>query len=113
MRASIVALVLLASCGSQHRGGPEGPSPRVRTSDEVRGKKLFGRYCYQCHPNGAAGLGPPINSLPLPETAVRTQIRLGAGAMPSFAKLLSDDEIDVIADYVHALRETPARFSQR
>ncbi len=54
-----------------------------------------------------AGKDAP-NDKPLPELAIRTQIRTGVGAMPSFDESwLTDDEVDAIAEYVQALRAAP------
>ena len=80
----------------------------------ARGAALFQKLCYQCHPAGNSGLGPALNDKPLPEAAIRTQIREGVGAMPSFgADQLTDEEVDAIADYVQEMRATPATFSRR
>jgi mono/diheme cytochrome c family protein len=64
------------------------------------------RECNQCHPAGAAGLGPAINNKPLPGVAMRTQIRLGAGAMPAFKDdALKDAEVDAIVAYLNKLQQ--------
>ena len=67
-------LVFVLACGPKHRGEPHGPPIRTVVK-ETRGKELFGKFCYKCHPNGATGLGPAINDKPLPEFALETQIR--------------------------------------
>jgi mono/diheme cytochrome c family protein len=111
----LLALLILlivrftASCGSQHRGEPNGPRVVPDTVAEARGARLFSRNCYQCHPGGGSGLGPALNNKPLPEVAIRTQIREGVGAMPAFdGDMLTDDEVAAIAKYVQELRGTPA-----
>jgi mono/diheme cytochrome c family protein len=115
MRAELALVATLAAsgaalvaCGAAHRGGPEGPPLHVDSARDARGKQLFQRFCFQCHPNGGAGLGPALNNKPLPEVAVRTQIHKGVGAMPSFDHILRDDEVAAIAAYVHALRDMPS-----
>jgi len=102
MRAELVVIAALAACGPQHRAVPQ--APELHSSAEVRGQRLFQKFCYQCHPNGAAGVGPALNNKPLPEVAIRLQIRDGIGPMPSFRSLLRSDEIHAVASYVHALR---------
>jgi len=107
VRASVLALVLVA-CGPRHRGEPGGPPIRTVVG-ETRGKLLFQKFCYKCHPNGAGGLGPAINNKPLPAFAIRAQIRKGVGAMPAFGSAsLSDADVGAIADYLVALRAAPS-----
>jgi mono/diheme cytochrome c family protein len=106
MRVELCIALVLAACGAQHRGEPEGPP--IATIDP-HGKQLFDKLCFKCHPNGAAGLGPAINNKPLPALAIRTQIRKGVGAMPSFGHdQLGDDQVAAIAHYVQSLRRAPA-----
>jgi mono/diheme cytochrome c family protein len=93
------------SCGPARRDVPFGP-PLQLTAKEEEGQKLFMRQCNQCHPGGAAGLGPALNNKPLPGVAMRTQIRLGAGAMPAFKEdALSDAEVDAIVAYCNKLQQ--------
>jgi mono/diheme cytochrome c family protein len=107
-------LVLVAACGRSHRGEPQGPSVTPDSAHEARGAVLFRKLCFQCHPGGNSGLGPALNDKPLPEAAIRTQIREGVGAMPSFGEdQLSDGDVDAIADYIQEMRATPATFSRR
>jgi mono/diheme cytochrome c family protein len=110
-RAEWIMLIAIAgACGAKHRGEPKGPPIAASTADEPRGRALYQRLCYKCHPNGGPGLGPAINNKPLPELAIRTQIRQGVGAMPAFGPDdVSDDDVAAIARFVHALRDAPAR----
>ncbi len=102
MRAELVVIAWLAACGPEHRAVPQ--APQLHSSAERRGQHIFQRFCYQCHPNGAAGVGPALVNKPLPEVAIRIQVRDGLGPMPSFRHLLQPDEITAVASYVHALR---------
>lgn len=96
---------VLVACGPARRGAPFGP-PLQLTAREQEGEKLFMHHCNQCHPGGAAGLGPAINNKPLPSFAMRTQIRLGAGAMPAFKEdVLTDAEVDAIVAYCNKLQQ--------
>jgi mono/diheme cytochrome c family protein len=107
--ALVVLDTLVAGCGAQHRGEPEGPAVQPDSALAARGEPLFDRFCYQCHPGGAAGLGPALNDKPLPQGAIRAQIRKGVGAMPAFpGDMLSDADVDAIVAYVEAMRHTPA-----
>jgi mono/diheme cytochrome c family protein len=72
------------------------------------GQQLYYQYCNQCHPGGDGGLGPALNNKPAPAIAIRTQIRHGLGAMPSFhPQELSDDDVDAIVEYVFVMRRHP------
>jgi mono/diheme cytochrome c family protein len=109
----IAAVALIAplffGCGASRRGEPEAPAIAPRTGAELRGQRLFHRWCYQCHPGGEAGLGPAINNRPLPHVAIRTQIRRGLGAMPSFGKdVLSDGDVSAIIAYLDLVRHWPS-----
>lgn len=111
--AKLLVVCFVLSCGSRHRGEPHGPPIRAVVG-ESRGKTLFQKFCYKCHPNGTTGLGPAINNKPLPEFAIETQIRKGVGAMPSFDHAtLSDADVRAIADYLTELRRAPSAYAGR
>lgn len=108
-----IALALLAvamvwsaaSCGTARRGVPltdrEPPadSPTLRT-----GERVFDTYCNGCHPGGTAGVGLALNDKPLPEAAIRLQVRQGVGAMPGFSEAeISDAELDALVAYMQWL----------
>jgi mono/diheme cytochrome c family protein len=102
---AIVTALLLASCGSAYRDEPH--TAPVRLSDEKLqiGQQVFMEHCHQCHPGGAGGLAPAINNKPLPVWLMKTQVRVGLGAMPSFSKQkISDDQLDALMAYLKALR---------
>lgn len=109
MRSIIaVALVglLLAACGTARRGEPVAGLLVIPTEKIARGERYYMTYCNKCHPTGESGLGLAINNKPLPATLIKTQVRLGAGAMPSFSKdFLSDEKLDDIIAYLELLRK--------
>lgn len=108
---TMFALVVVAAggCTSARRGEPFAPPVVLDNAQQVRGEHAFARHCAQCHPGGAAGLGPAINDRPLPKTAIKAQVRAGVGEMPKFdEQMLSDDDVDAIAEYLLALRKSPA-----
>jgi mono/diheme cytochrome c family protein len=112
-RILITVAIAAAACGARQRGEPEGPPVVPDTAAEARGERLFHQFCYQCHPGGEAGLGPAINDKPLPKLAIRTQIRLGVGAMPSFSRdVLGDDDVGAIIEYLEDMRKTPASYAR-
>src|SRR5688572_3582983 len=110
-RSSLIMAVVLAvgGCGGKtHRVQPSAPELRPTSVEVAHGERLFQKFCYQCHPAGAAGLGPAIIDMPLPEIAIRTQIRTGVGAMPAFDESwMTDEEVAAVAEYVQALRAAP------
>ena len=56
-------------------------------------------------PGPAQGLGPALNNKPLPAFLIRTQTRLGVGAMPAFPEsALSAGDLDAVARYIRFLR---------
>ena len=100
----IAAALLLAGC-SARRGEPL-VGPLSDNSDAVaRGQRVFMANCHACHPGGEAGLAPAINNKPLPGFMIKTQVRLGVGAMPRFSKEeISSDQLDDLVTYLKALR---------
>jgi mono/diheme cytochrome c family protein len=112
MRLMACITVLLAltagyGCGPARRGVPFGP-PLQLTEQEERGQRLFMEHCHQCHPGGAAGLGPAINNKPLPGAAMHLQIRKGVGTMPAFpGSILSNEQVDAIVAYLNKLQQEP------
>ena len=100
---------VLSGCGG---GSDEAspPPPAATTATETgdgqgtTGADLFSSNCESCHgPNGAGGhIGPNLQKSSVAENlaAVEKQVRNGGGAMPPFANVLSDEEIDTVAHYV-------------
>ena len=75
--------------------------PQVRL-----GEKVYAWNCYECHPGGHGAVGFSINGKPLPGPMIKTQVRVGAGAMPAFSKeRISDEELDATVKYLVALRK--------
>jgi mono/diheme cytochrome c family protein len=103
----LLALAAAISCGPARRGVPFGP-PLQLTQLEEQGQRLFMEHCNQCHPQGAAGLGPAINNKPLPGAAMSIQIRKGVGTMPEFPEaVLSNAQVDAIVAYLNKLQQEP------
>jgi mono/diheme cytochrome c family protein len=100
----IAAALLLAGC-SARRGEPlVGPLGETSAA-VVRGQRVFMANCHACHPGGEAGLAPAINNKPLPGFMIKTQVRLGVGAMPRFSnEEISSDQLDDLVTYLKVLR---------
>src|SRR3954468_14353317 len=102
--ACAVALLLLANCSARRSEPIEGPF-RPMDASLKRGEALFDRHCNKCHVGGEVALAPAINDKPFPKFLMHTQVRVGMGAMPSFKKdEISDEEVDLILDYLKALK---------
>lgn len=101
----IVACVV--GCATGLRRGEALRRPVVvSTPAEADGQRVYMRHCYYCHQGGEGGLAPALN-LPLPALAIRTQVRLGAGAMPAFSpEMISDVELDHLIAYLKLLRRS-------
>lgn len=96
---------LASGCGSARRAEPLVGVIQLNEQQQL-GRAVFSQHCYQCHPNGAGGVGPAINDKPLPQGLIRTQVRAGLGAMPGFDEQhISDDELKALSDYLATLRK--------
>lgn len=96
----------LAACGTAKRDEPEAGPFVPKNAAERNGQLVFDRECSKCHTGGEAALGPGINDKPLPEFLMRTQVRVGIGAMPGFTEQeISDKELDELMAYMLALRK--------
>src|SRR5690242_13860671 len=107
--------VILIGCGTARRDTPLMSQPRDISDPKLAlGKRVFDNNCYQCHPGGDKGLAPGINDKPVPAWLMKTQIRAGLGAMPSFSKKeLSDKEVDAVAAYLLYLRSQKVEVVRR
>lgn len=102
---AVVAAGALAACGSARRGEPIAGPLWIGSPAAAHGQEVFMAHCQQCHPTGAAGLGPAINNKPLPGFLIKFQVRHGLGAMPAFPERQIDDaELDDLVAYLKALR---------
>ena len=107
--AGLIAVILtggaILGCGSAKRDEPTTAPLNLSLGTIRSGEQTFAEHCYQCHPGGAAGLGPALNNKPLPGWAIKTQVRQGVGPMPGFSKTqIADDELDDLVAYIKALR---------
>lgn len=103
--AMAASVAVQAGCGSSRREAPLVGPVDVSTPELKLGQQVFMFQCYQCHPGGRAGVGPALNNKPLPQAAIRTQVRAGVGAMPGFdEQRISDAELHALSRYVVALR---------
>jgi mono/diheme cytochrome c family protein len=110
---SLSVVVLLTACHSVRRGEPF-VGPMQLNSKQQSGQLVFQQRCHQCHPNGEAGLGPALNNKPAPVFLMKTQVRVGLGAMPRFDEhTISKAELDDLMAYVIALRKADKTASAK
>lgn len=96
----------VAACGHARKSEPIAGPTVLETGDEKRGQLVFMEHCNQCHPGGAAGLGPPLNNVKLPHRLIELKVRNGKPIMPRFPeKVIPEDELDDLVQYMFALRE--------
>ena len=100
------AMLFAGGCGSVRRGEPFTGVRGWKDPTIRRGEVQFATHCHQCHPGGEGGLGPGLNDKPAPGWLMKTQVRTGLGAMPSFPKeVISGDELDDLVAYLLAVRK--------
>ena len=107
IRFLLIALGLsLVACGTARRGIPVAGPMLIESEQVALGERVFMYNCNQCHPRGEAGVGLALNNKPLPDFAIRFQVRHGLGAMPSFSEdEISDEQLDAIIAYLDYLKE--------
>jgi mono/diheme cytochrome c family protein len=103
----VMALLLSGlGCHTTRRGEPITGAMQISDPKVERGRSVFLRNCHQCHPGGEAGLGPALNNKPAPVFLMKTQVRVGLGAMPSFSKnQIPPEDLDALMTYLIALRK--------
>jgi mono/diheme cytochrome c family protein len=109
MKTSLILVLLVlavAGCRTTRRGEPITGPMQMSDPKIEHGRLVFQKNCHQCHPGGEAGLGPALNNKPAPVFLMKTQVRIGLGAMPSFSKdQISPKDLDALMAYVIALRK--------
>ncbi len=67
---------------------------------QLHGKSIYNKICAYCHD---AGVGPVITGRQLPPEYVRTIVRMGNGAMPSFRESeISDEMLKQVAELIRS-----------
>lgn len=95
----------IAACGTGRRLDPPMALVAEREPQVAHGQRVFMRACHQCHPRGETGLGPALNNKYVPAFLIRTQTRLGLGAMPAFPEaVLSDGDLDAVVRYIQFMQ---------
>ncbi len=96
----------LSGCTSARKSEPFRGPVTLTTESQMRGRLVFDEWCNQCHPHGEAGLGPPLNNVPLPAKVLDMRVRNHLGpTMPIFgSEDIDDAELKDLINYLQALR---------
>jgi len=111
--ATAAAALAAPGCSSARKS--EIPESQFQSDPQLaQGRVVFMHNCNQCHVLGGPGLGPALNDKPLPAAAIKTQVRVGAGAMPAFSKEdITDEQLDAAVKYLEALRQQESPLASR
>lgn len=111
---AMVVTIFSTGCSSSRRDALVARQVNVSNRQLEIGQRVFMAECNQCHPGGAAGLGPALNNKPIPGFALRFQVRHGVGAMPKFGhSQISSEALTDLVLYVKTLRHEPMLVAHR
>jgi mono/diheme cytochrome c family protein len=82
-----VSLVFLVACSDKNS----------HDRKLVIGSEIYNSLCKSCH---QAGQGPNLYSIKLKISSIINSVTNGAGNMPSFKALLSEEEIEAVAYFI-------------
>lgn len=109
-----IAATFSAGCSSSRRDALVARQVNISSRQLEIGQRVFMYECNQCHPGGAAGLGPALNNKPIPGFVLRFQVRHGVGAMPKFDhSQISSESLSDLVLYVKTLRNEPMLVAHR
>lgn len=96
--AAAIALLFVVACGVGR------PPP------EASGAEIYSMLCANCHGDDLEGrIGPPLgpgsNSAALADSFLEITIEHGRGRMPSFARVLSDEQLTRLIDYIREVQQ--------
>lgn len=98
--AVVVVAALLFGCGD------DGAPPTTLADAQLRaGQDVYAARCSMCHgSDGRGGVGPALGNgvvvTRIPDVAEHRRVVVeGRNGMPSFATVLSDEEIDAVVRY--------------
>lgn len=117
----VLALALYAADSKSTAPAP-APAPKALPWEKnhlLIGKELYRANCVVCHdvdkPQAQSKkFGPsfyqlfrrpkmPLANMPPNDGYIKLKVKLGGAIMPSFAKALDDNEVQLILDYLHSL----------
>jgi len=109
---AVVCLGVVAACGGGDQGSTSAPATAPRPSGSqagdvelARGRRVYVQNCARCHGTaGRGGIGPSFVGTRIQQDFPEVQeqvdfIARGRGLMPSFAGVLSEDDLRAVARY--------------
>ncbi len=122
MKKNIIVITLVLVCSSLYfvscsarRVKKDMSSAQAEDPKIMEGRLVFKNHCQKCHPNGEAGVGPPLNNINLPSFLVRAKVRsraflLWTGRMPSFNKHeISSKEMKSLLVYLKDMKKKDSK----
>jgi mono/diheme cytochrome c family protein len=104
--AQVGAVLALSELGKDDKAAAGEPTEPVPEGDAAAGKDVFLAHCGACHVLDDAGttgtIGPSLDAVEPTYDAAVEVVTNGAGAMPSFADTLSEQQIRDVSAYVSA-----------
>lgn len=102
----LISGVVLTSCGNSNN--KELASENTATTPLESGKKIYRKFCIQCH--GYDGTLMASGSKNLKESTLNSEerisfIKVGKGAMISYKGILTDNEIEMVSTYIETFRK--------
>ena len=102
-----------ATAAAPAAGAPAAAAPAAALTAEqtVAARALFTQYsCGACHTLGAAGgsghIGPELDgNANLDHAYIVSRVSNGQGAMPGFGGMIAADQIDLLANYIMAVKQ--------
>jgi len=104
-RLMLAAAGLFAVTGAMSVAAQSTSRPSPHSELDV--KELFASNCGFCHSDGgrSAGRGAQLMNTQRNDEFIRDRIKNGKeGAMPAFAQMFSDSDIDAIIHYIRTLK---------
>lgn len=101
MLTGIAVLLLFTACG-QGTNDPAGDHGTA-SSETARAEALYKKQCVSCHGADLEGkVGPDLRQIgsKLNEERIAAILRDGAKGMPAFSKMLNDEEIEALAQWL-------------
>ena len=119
----LLAVIVAVACMTSNRPARADPArPTLASAPADRGRTLYAKHCASCHGptgrgDGEAGhdLDPQPSNLhdpdvaEAPATKLFRQITRGRRPMPSFARLLGEDDRWAVVAFVKSMNESDAR----
>jgi mono/diheme cytochrome c family protein len=107
---STLIVLCICSC-SARRVAREWQTSASEDPAVKEGRLVFKSKCQRCHPNGEAGVAPPLNNIRLPRFFLKARVRsravlLWTGRMPAFDKHeISKKELKSLVTFLKAMEK--------